>query len=68
MIQSRDHESIAERLRDTAGIQAALKRAARDAINEHARAGRQVVVWRDGQVVWEDAREIAAEQRSDAEA
>tara|TARA_R110002072_G_scaffold273413_2_gene434285 strand:- start:13430 stop:13630 length:201 start_codon:yes stop_codon:yes gene_type:complete len=65
MIQSHDHETIAERLRDTAGVKAALKKAAREAVNEHARAGQRIVVWRDGQVVWQDAREIAAEEDTD---
>ena len=49
MIQEnlKDHEEVARRLRDTAGVQAALKRAAREAVEEHARAGQKIVVWRD---------------------
>ena len=44
---------IAERLRDIQGVQAALKKAARQAVREHARAGRRIAVWREGRVVWE---------------
>lgn len=49
------HDEIAQKLKDTAGVQAALKQAARDAVQEHARAGQKIVVWRDNQVVWEEA-------------
>ena len=57
MIQeNRDrHGQIARRLQDTVRLQAALKRAARDAVQQHALAGRKIAVWRDGQVVWEEA-------------
>jgi len=59
----KDHEEVTRRLKDTAGVQAALKQAARDAVQEHARAGQKIVVWRDNQVVWEDPsdRERSAE-------
>ena len=49
------HTEIYQRLQDTDAVTAALKRAARQAIEEHARTGHKVVVWRDNQVVWEDA-------------
>lgn len=49
-----DHEEVRRRLKDTAGVQAALKQAAREAVQEHARAGKKIVVWRNNQVVWED--------------
>ncbi len=55
MMQQTNHDEIAERLMDTARVQAALKQAARDAVQQHARAGQKIAVWRDGQVVWEDA-------------
>ncbi len=47
-------DDLDARIRDTAAVTAALKKAARRAISEHARDGQQVVVWRDGQVVWQD--------------
>lgn len=47
---------LAARLADTPATLAALQKAGREAIEEHARAGRKIVVWKDGQVVWEDAR------------
>lgn len=57
MIQNNEqqHADISRRLKDTRAVTEALKRAARDAIEDHARAGKKIVVWRDNQVVWEDA-------------
>ena len=60
-----DHATISERSKDTAGIQAALKPAARDAVQEHARAGQKIVVWRDNQVVWEDPQRPGNAIRTD---
>ena len=40
------------RIMDTARICELISEAARDVLNEDARAGRQVPVWRDGEVVW----------------
>lgn len=56
MIQknAQQHAEINRRLKDTSAVTDALKRAARDAIEDHARAGQKIVVWRDNQVVWED--------------
>ena len=45
--------TVAERLKDVAGVEQALTRAERHAVAEHARAGRKIPVWRDNQVVWE---------------
>jgi hypothetical protein len=69
MIQKNEqkHAEINQRLKDTSAVTAALKRAARDAIEEHARAGQKIVVWRDNQVVWEDVegqRNKGAEEQS----
>lgn len=62
MIQKNEqkHAEIHQRLKDTSAVTEALKRAARDAIEEHARAGQKIVVWRDNQVVWEDPNGEAA--------
>jgi hypothetical protein len=49
-----DHATVAERLKDLEKVQVVLKRAARQAILEHERAGQKVAVWRDGQVVWDE--------------
>ena len=69
MIQDnpKDHDEITQRLKDTAGLQAALKQAARDAVQEHARAGQKIVVWRNNKVVWEDpnAQEMPSEPTTD---
>jgi hypothetical protein len=51
-----DHASITERLSDVAGVEEVLKRAGRQAEIEHARAGHKIPVWRDNQIVWEDAK------------
>ncbi len=48
------HVEIRRRLDDQAAVGAALKQAARDAVQAHARSGRKIVVWRDNTVVWED--------------
>lgn len=48
------HQAVAERLNDVDKIQQVLKQAAQQAILEHQRAGRKIVVWRDNRVVWED--------------
>ncbi|NLY00512.1 MAG: hypothetical protein GXY83_30825 [Rhodopirellula sp.] len=49
-----DHATVAERLKDVEKVQVVLKKAARQAILEHERAGHKVAVWRDGQVVWDE--------------
>jgi len=58
MIQHNEvqHSEISDKLQDTARVTAALKLAAREAVLEHARAGLPIVVWRDQQVVCEDAQ------------
>ena len=51
----KDHnqsDTITERFRDIAKLEAVLIEAGRRAIQEHARAGRQVPFWKDGRVVW----------------
>ena len=56
MIEKSTDNDLDARFRDTAGITAALKKAARRVVAEHARAGQRIVVWRDGEVVWEEAK------------
>jgi len=53
--------TVAERLKDVAGVEQALIRAERQAIAEHARAGHKIPIWRDNKVVWETP-EVAAER------
>ncbi len=43
---------IAARAQDAAKIEQVLNEVARKTVQEHARAGRKIPVWRDGQVVW----------------
>jgi hypothetical protein len=50
--------SISELLADDALITAAINRGVREAVLEHARAGRPVATWRDGKVVWIPPDEI----------
>lgn len=47
-------------------IDAAHARANRDALLEHARMGRSVSEWRDGQVVWVTPEEVFARYGLDA--
>ena len=49
-----------QRLADPAILQAALQRAGREALLQHARAGNSVSVVRDGKVVWLTPEEILA--------
>lgn len=44
--------TLEQRLRDDKLIETALRRAARDALLLHKRAGNPMAVWRDGRVVW----------------
>jgi hypothetical protein len=45
---------------ETDAITAAIRRAVRDAIEEHYRAGVPIVIWRDGKVVEVPPEEIPA--------
>jgi hypothetical protein len=45
--------TVAERLKDVAGVEQALTRAEKQAVAEHARAGHKIPIWRDNKVVWE---------------
>jgi hypothetical protein len=47
-------------LADSSTISAALNRAARDAVLDHARAGNPVATMRDGKVVWLQPDEVFA--------
>ena len=53
--------SLAERLRDTNLIQAALTRAVQKALLQHKQAGNPVAVGRDGRVVWVAPEDIVVE-------
>lgn len=48
------HAEIYRRLKDTAAVSEALKRAAQETIADHARAGHKIVIWRDDQIIWAD--------------
>jgi hypothetical protein len=52
--------SISDLLANRPLIEAALGRAVRDALLQHARAGRSVAVGKDGKVVWLSPEEILA--------
>jgi hypothetical protein len=51
-------DALRERLRDQAGLDAAVTQAARQAVLEHARLGFPVAELRDGKVVWVSPEEI----------
>ncbi|QDU43737.1 hypothetical protein Mal52_22130 [Symmachiella dynata] len=50
--RSEKHAEISARAQDAAKIEQVLNEVARKTVQEHARAGRKIPVWRDGQVVW----------------
>ena len=47
-----DSRAITSRLLDFTKIQEIFNEVARKTVQEHARAGRRIPVWRDNQVVW----------------
>jgi len=51
---------IFERLADDQLIDAAVARAMKEAVLQHARAGRPVSTWREGKVVWLQPAEVFA--------
>jgi hypothetical protein len=55
--------SIADLLADHELITAAINRAVRQAVLEHALAGNPVATWKDGKVVWIQPEEILAQFR-----
>jgi len=50
--------SISELLADHAATSEAINRAVREAVLDHARAGRPVCTWENGKVVWIPPEEI----------
>ncbi len=52
--------SLRDRLADSGAVSAALNRAAREAVLDHARAGNPVATMRDGKVVWLQPGEVFA--------
>jgi len=48
-------------LEDDDAIDGAMRKAARQAIEEHRREGLPLAMWRDGKVVWVPAEELAEE-------
>jgi hypothetical protein len=59
-MNDRPRPSIAELLADNSIITAAIGRGVREALLEHARAGRAVPSWQEGKVVWIPPEEILA--------
>jgi hypothetical protein len=62
-----DHDFIAEQLANPRLLEAAVRRAVRAAVLEHARAGRAVPEMRAGKVVWIPPEEILALPPLDAD-
>jgi hypothetical protein len=48
----------AERVYDTDRMLRAMRRAVREALQDHKRAGNPVAVWQDGRVVWVQPEDI----------
>jgi hypothetical protein len=53
-------EPIAEAMRSSARISEAMRRAAHDAMRQHALAGKPIAVWENNQVVWKQPAEVLA--------
>ena len=53
-------KDVAAILQDDALVGDALTKAARQAIEQHKREGRPLVLWRDHKVVWVPAEELEA--------
>ena len=64
-MSEKPRRSVAELMADQGLIDAAIQRAARRAVLEHARAGRDMPLVRDGKVVWVPAAEILASLPND---
>ena len=60
-------ETLAEKLANPQLLEAAFRRAVREAVLEHARAGRSVPTMHDGEVVWIPPEEILALPPLDAD-
>jgi hypothetical protein len=60
--------TLAERMADPRWAEAAVRRAVREAVLTHAKLGRPVATWRDGQVVWLQPEEILASLAGEASA
>jgi hypothetical protein len=50
--------SAQERVEDIDAILAAMQQAVREALLQHKREGRPIVVWRDGRVEWVQPEDI----------
>jgi hypothetical protein len=64
-VKEQSRSAIAELLANRALIMDAIGRAVREAVLDHARAGRPVATWRDGKVVWIPPEEILARLAND---
>lgn len=45
-------------------IDKAIEQADREALLEHARAGRSVPIWEDGKIVWKPAAQVLVEMKT----
>jgi hypothetical protein len=59
-VNDQPRPSIADFMADHALITAAVQRAVREALLQHARAGQSVATCQDGKVVWIPAEELLA--------
>ena len=60
-----DQRPLAERLKDVSLIESALRRAAREALLRHKRAGNPIAVSRDGRVHWIQPADIPVQESSE---
>ncbi|MCR4321172.1 MAG: hypothetical protein NUV74_12660 [Candidatus Brocadiaceae bacterium] len=57
-VKEKHKDSIAEAFANPGKITNALAQGVRDALLKHKQAGKPVVVWRDGKIVWLKPEEI----------
>ena len=57
-----DEVDIDKLFEEGKAIDEAMKRAVREAVLEHKKAGNPIAAWRDGKVVWIPAEEIEVEE------
>jgi hypothetical protein len=64
--KARKTRDIGRIMREGTEVDAALRRAARRAVEQHRRAGQRIVVWRNGRSVWIPPQEIRLEPEGKA--
>ena len=65
MVDLATQTDVGARWRDRDGMEAAMRRAVREALLRHKRLGESIAVWRDGRVVTVPPEEIVVDEEPD---